>query len=232
MHWLLGPCREILKGPIMEHSFAFPLIDILLHLDQYLNEVINNYGIWTYLILFLVIFCETGLVVTPFLPGDSLIFVLGALAASGDINPLAIGGLLMTAAIVGNIVNYQIGRFLGPKVFAGEKIRFLKKEYLQRTHEFYEKHGGKTIIIARFIPIIRTFAPFVAGIGHMSYPRFLLYNIIGCVAWVMLCLAGGYYFGNIPIVKQNFTLVIYGIVLISVLPAVITFLRERGKNVT
>ena len=216
----------------MEHSFAFPLIDILLHLDQYLNEVINNYGTWTYLILFLVIFCETGLVVTPFLPGDSLIFVLGALAASGDINPLAIGSLLMTAAIVGNIVNYQIGRFLGPKVFAGEKIRFLKKEYLQRTHEFYEKHGGKTIIIARFIPIIRTFAPFVAGIGHMSYPRFLLYNITGCVAWVMLCLAGGYYFGNIPIVQQNFTLVIYGIVLISVLPAVITFLRERGKNVT
>ena len=216
----------------MEHSFAFPLIDILLHLDQYLNEVINNYGIWTYLILFLVIFCETGLVVTPFLPGDSLIFVLGALAASGDINPFAIGSLLMTAAIVGNIVNYQIGRFLGPKVFAGEKIRFLKKEYLQRTHEFYEKHGGITIIIARFIPIIRTFAPFVAGIGHMSYPRFLLYNITGCVAWVMLCLAGGYYFGNIPIVKQNFTLVIYGIVLISVLPAVITFLRERVKKVT
>jgi len=216
----------------MEHIFAFPLIDILLHLDQYLNEVINNYGTWTYLILFLVIFCETGLVVTPFLPGDSLIFVLGALAASGDINALAIGSLLMTAAIIGNIVNYQIGRFLGPKVFAGEKIRFLKKEYLQRTHEFYEKHGGKTIIIARFIPIIRTFAPFVAGIGHMSYPRFLAYNIIGCVAWVMLCLAGGYYFGNIPIVKQNFTLVIYAIVIISVLPAVITFLRERGKNVT
>jgi len=216
----------------MELSLAFPLIDILLHLDEYLNEIINNYGIWTYFILFLVIFCETGLVVTPFLPGDSLIFVLGALAASGEINLLIIGSILITAAIVGNIVNYQVGRLLGPKVFSEEKIRFLKKEYLQRTHEFYEKHGGQTIIIARFIPIIRTFAPFVAGIGHMSYPRFLFYNITGCVAWVTLCLAAGYYFGNIPIVKQNFSLVIFGIIFISLLPAIITYLRERGKNVT
>ena len=214
----------------MEFSLAFPLIDILLHLDEYLNEIINNYGTWTYLILFLVIFSETGLVVTPFLPGDSLIFVLGALAASGDINLFAIGSLLMTAAITGNIVNYQIGRFLGPKVFSGENIRFFKREYLLRTHEFYEKHGGKTIIIARFIPIIRTFAPFVAGIGHMSYPRFLFYNITGCVAWVMLFLAGGYSFGNIPVVQHNFTLVVFGIIFISLLPAVITFLRERGKN--
>jgi membrane-associated protein len=216
----------------MDHSLAFPIIDILLHLDQYLNVVINNYGVWTYLILFLVIFCETGLVVTPFLPGDSLIFVLGALAASGEINPFAIGGILVSAAILGNLVNYQVGRFLGPKVFAGEKIRFLKREYLQRTHEFYEKHGGQTIIIARFIPIIRTFAPFVAGIGHMSYPRFLIYNIVGCVAWVLLFLVGGYTFGNIPIVKHNFTMVVYGIIIISLLPAVITYLRERGKNIT
>lgn len=216
----------------MEHSFIFTLIDILLHLDRYLNEIIKNYGLLTYLILFLVIFCETGLVVTPFLPGDSLIFVLGTLAASGDLNLLVIAGILISAAIIGNIVNYQIGRFLGPKVFSGQNIRFLKKEYLDRTHAFYEKHGGKTIIIARFIPIIRTFAPFVAGIGHMSYPRFLLYNITGCVAWVMLFLAGGYWFGNIPVVKQNFTLVVYGIIVISLLPAVIAFLRERSKNIT
>jgi membrane-associated protein len=220
-----------LKGYIMELSLSFPLIDILLHVDQYLNEIIINYGAWTYLILFLVIFCETGLVVTPFLPGDSLIFVVGALAASGDIKMIAMCGILISAAILGNIVNYQIGWFLGPKVFNGENIRFFKREYLVRTHEFYEKHGGKTIIIARFIPIIRTFAPFVAGIAHMSYPRFLIYNIAGCVAWVMLCLLGGYYFGNIPIVKQNFTLVIYGIIIISLLPAVITFLREKRKHI-
>jgi len=214
----------------MELITAFPLIDIIIHLDVYLNDIINNYGTWTYLILFLVIFCETGLVITPFLPGDSLIFVVGALAASGEINLFAISSLLMTAAILGNVVNYQIGRFLGPKVFDEEKIRFLKKEYLLRAHEFYEKHGGKTIIIARFIPIIRTFAPFVAGISQMSYPRFIFYNITGCLAWVMLCLVGGYSFGNIPIVKQNFTLVIFGIIFISLLPAIITFLRERGRN--
>jgi membrane-associated protein len=214
----------------MDLGLAFPLIDILLHVDQYLNDIIINYGTWTYLILFLVIFCETGLVVTPFLPGDSLIFVVGALAASGDINLIAMGVILMSAAILGNIVNYQIGRFLGPKVFSGETLRFFKREYLVRTHEFYEKHGGKTIIIARFIPIIRTFAPFVAGIGQMSYPRFLIYNISGCTAWVLLFLAAGYGFGNIPIVQKNFTLVIYGIIFVSVLPAIITFLREKGKS--
>jgi membrane-associated protein len=215
----------------MELGFAFPLIDILLHVDQYLNVMIINYGVWTYVILFLVIFCETGLVVTPFLPGDSLIFVVGALAASGYTNLIAMGLVLMSAAILGNVVNYQIGRFLGPKVFSGDHIRFFKREYLVRTHEFYEKHGGKTIIIARFIPIIRTFAPFVAGIGQMSYPRFLIYNITGCIAWVLLFLAGGYGFGNIPIVANNFTLVIYGIILVSVLPAIITFLREKGKSI-
>ncbi|MFA7078459.1 MAG: DedA family protein [Syntrophomonas sp.] len=211
----------------MDLSISFTLLDILINLDKYLNLIFNNYGTWAYLILFLVIFCETGLVVTPFLPGDSLIFVLGALAASGEINLLVIVSILMSAAILGNIVNYQIGRFLGPKVFSGKKIRFLKTEYLVRTHEFYEKHGGKTIIIARFIPIIRTFAPFVAGIGHMSYPRFLFFNIIGCVGWVALFLAGGYAFGNIPAVQRNFTLVVFGIIFISLLPALIAFLRER-----
>ena len=211
----------------MDLSISFTLLDILINLDKYLNLIFNNYGTWAYLILFLVIFCETGLVVTPFLPGDSLIFVLGALAASGEINLLVIVSILMSAAILGNIVNYQIGRFLGPKVFSGKKIRFFKREYLVRTHEFYEKHGGKTIIIARFIPIIRTFAPFVAGIGHMSYPRFLFFNIIGCVGWVALFLAGGYAFGNIPAVQRNFTLVVFGIIFISLLPALIAFLRER-----
>jgi membrane-associated protein len=170
----------------MEPGLTFSLWDILIHLDRYLNFIINTYGLLSFLILFLVIFAETGLVVTPFLPGDSLIFVLGALAANGEINLLAIALVLMTAAIVGNVVNYQIGRLVGPKVFSGHKIRFLKTEYLERTHRFYEKHGGKTIIIARFIPIIRTFAPFVAGIGLMSYSRFLSFNIIGSVAWVML----------------------------------------------
>ncbi len=216
----------------MEFNLAFPLIDILLHLDAYLNEIINNYGLLTYLILFLVIFCETGLVVTPFLPGDSLIFVLGTLSASGDINLLVITTVLMTAAITGNIVNYQVGRWLGPKIFSGQKIRFLRQDYLQRTHEFYEKHGGKTIIIARFIPIIRTFAPFVAGIGKMTYPHFLIYNIIGCVAWVTACLAGGYWFGNIPIVKDNFSIVVFGIIFISLLPALIAFVREKYKKFT
>jgi len=211
----------------MDLSISFTLLDILINLDKYLNLIFNNYGTWAFLILFLVIFCETGLVVTPFLPGDSLIFVLGALAASGEINLLVIVSILMSAAILGNIVNYQIGRFLGPKVFSGKKIRFFKREYLVRTHEFYEKHGGKTIIIARFIPIIRTFAPFVAGIGHMSYPRFLFFNIIGCVGWVALFLAGGYAFGNIPAVQRNFTLVVFGIIFISLLPALIAFLRER-----
>jgi membrane-associated protein len=214
----------------MDANIAFTLLDILINLDKYLTEIIKNYGVWAYLILFLVIFCETGLVVTPFLPGDSLIFILGALAASGEINLLAIASVLMSAAILGNVVNYQIGRFLGPKVFEREKLRFLKREYLIRTHEFYEKHGGKTIIIARFIPIIRTFAPFVAGIGQMNYTSFLFYNITGSVAWVLLFLLGGYTFGNIPVVEKNFTLVVFGIILISLLPAIIAFLRQKKQK--
>ncbi|MDD2510701.1 MAG: DedA family protein [Syntrophomonas sp.] len=207
------------------------LIDVIVHLDKHLIEIINSYGPGAYLIIFLVIFCETGLVVTPFLPGDSLIFVLGALAANGDINLYVIGGLLMVAAITGNVVNYQIGRYLGPRVFEQDNSRFLKKEYLLRTRDFYEKHGGKTIVIARFMPIIRTFAPFVAGIGQMSYSRFLFYNITGSVAWVLLFLAGGYSFGNIPVVERNFTLVIFGIILVSLLPAIITFIRQK-RNAT
>ncbi len=216
----------------MEANLFINLIDILLHVDKYLTQIIQDYGTWAYLILFLIVFCETGLVVTPFLPGDSLIFVLGALSASGEINLVAIASVLMSAAILGNIVNYEIGRIIGPKVFEAGQSRFLKREYLLRTHEFYEKHGGKTIIIARFIPIIRTFAPFVAGIGQMSYAPFLVYNISGCVAWVLLFLLGGYSFGNIPVVANNFTLVVLAIIFISFLPGIITFIRHQRKKNT
>lgn len=210
----------------MEQSIIL-LVDIFLNLDHYLNQIINDYGGWTYLILFLVIFCETGLVVTPFLPGDSLIFMLGALAASGEIDLLAIGTLLVLAAIVGNVVNYYVGRWVGPKVFSSEEVRFFNKEHLLRTHAFYEKHGGKTIFLARFVPIIRTFAPFVAGIGGMTFTRFQFYNISSSAAWVLLFLAGGYSFGNIPVVERNFTLVVLGIIFVSLLPAIFAFLKQK-----
>jgi len=211
----------------MELSISMLIVDIILNLDHYLNQIINDYGTWTYLILFAVIFCETGLVVTPFLPGDSLIFMLGALAASGDINLAAIGIVLISAAITGNVVNYHIGRWIGPRVFASEELRFFNREHLLRTHAFYEKHGGKTIFLARFIPIIRTFAPFVAGIGGMTYARFQLYNISSSAAWVLLFLGGGYSFGNIPLVERNFTLVVFGIIFVSLLPAFYAFLKQK-----
>jgi membrane-associated protein len=201
-------------------------IDLFLHLDKHLNVIIENYGFWTYLILFMIIFCETGLVVTPFLPGDSLLFAAGAFAALGSLDIKLLIILLILAAIIGDTVNYWIGNYIGPRAFSGN-IRFLKKEYLDRTHAFYEKHGGKTIILARFIPIIRTFAPFVAGVGTMSYGRFIAYNILGGVVWVTLFTLAGYFFGNIPAVKQNFTLVIMAIIVISVLPMVVEFFKAR-----
>lgn len=205
-------------------------IDIFLHLDKHLNIVIADYGVWTYLILFLIIFCETGLVVTPILPGDSLLFAAGALAASGPpLRPELLVLLLSVAAIAGDAVNYSIGRYIGPKVFHNGASRFLKREYLDRTHRFYEKHGGKTIIIARFMPIIRTFAPFVAGVGSMTYLRFATYNVIGGIAWISIFVFGGYYFGTIPVVKANFTVVIMAIIVISVMPGVIEFLRSRRQ---
>jgi membrane-associated protein len=207
------------------------LIDLFLHLDQHLNIIIREYGLWTYLLLFLIIFCETGLVVTPILPGDSLLFAAGAFAALGALDPLWLLALLTIAAVAGDTVNYWIGKWVGPRIFQQEKIRFLKREYLVRTHEFYERHGGKTIIIARFIPIIRTFAPFVAGIGEMTYFRFISYNIFGGIAWIAIFILGGYYFGNLPLVKKNFTLVIMAIILISVMPGVIEFLRQRKAAV-
>ena len=202
-------------------------VQYFLHLDQHLNAVIQSYGFWTYLILFFIIFCETGLVVTPILPGDSLLFAAGTFAALGSLQLEALLMVLSVAAVAGDSVNYSIGYVVGPKVFSQRETRFFKKEYLDRTHAFYERHGGKTIIIARFMPIIRTFAPFVAGIGSMTYPRFLAYNVVGGIAWIGLFVCGGYFFGNIPVVKQNFTLVIMAIIFISILPGIIEFVRHR-----
>ncbi|HVN95952.1 MAG TPA: DedA family protein [Syntrophorhabdaceae bacterium] len=202
-------------------------IDFVLHIDVHMGEIIRSYGVWTYLLLFLIIFCETGLVVTPFLPGDSLLFAAGAFATRGDLNVLALFGLLASAAILGNSTNYTIGHFVGPKIFHKERVPFLNKEYLNRTHEFYEKYGGKTIIIARFIPIIRTFAPFVAGIGRMTYRRFISRDLVGGISWIGSFTFGGYFFGNIPMIKRNFTIVIFAIIIISVMPAVIEFIRQH-----
>jgi membrane-associated protein len=207
-------------------------IDIFLHIDRHFSEIIQNYGLWTYLIMFIIIFLETGLVVTPFLPGDSLLFAAGAFAALGVLDMTWLFVILSIAAIGGDTVNYWIGAYVGPKVFHKEKVRFLNREYLDRTHQFYEKYGGKTIIIARFVPIIRTFAPFVAGIGSMTYWKFISYNVIGGVAWIILCTLAGYFFGNLPIVKENFSLVILVIIIISILPGVIEYLRQRMVTAT
>ena len=208
------------------------LIDFFIHLDKYIPVIIKSFGVWSYVIIFLVIFCETGLVVTPILPGDSLLFALGSFAALGALNIELLLILLCIAAMAGDTVNYAIGHIVGPKIFHYSSSRFFKREYLERTHQFYEKHGGKTIVIARFMPIIRTFAPFVAGIGAMSYPKFVLYNVSGGIAWVCLFLLGGYFFGNIPSVKNNFTLVIMAIVIISVLPGFIEYWRQRRQKVS
>jgi len=204
-------------------------VDFFLHLDRHLAEVIRQYGGYTYAILFLVVFLETGLVVTPLLPGDSLLFAAGSFAGLGVLNPWLLFALLSVGAILGDTVNYAIGAYLGPKVFHYPRSRFFNPEHLRKTHEFYEKYGGKTIIIARFVPIIRTFAPFVAGIGAMSYARFLLYNVVGGVLWVGVCVFAGYFFGNLPIVKKNFSLVILGIIVVSVMPAMVEFLRHRAQ---
>lgn len=203
------------------------LIDILLHFDKHLDLIIRNYGTWTYLLLFLIIFCETGLVITPFLPGDSLLFAAGTFAALGSLDVGLLIILLSIAAIAGDNVNYWIGHFIGPKAFTRENSRFFNKGYLDRTYEFYEKYGGKTIIIARFVPIIRTFAPFVAGIGCMSYWRFTLYNITGGILWISTFILGGFLFGNIPFIRNNFKLVIIVIIILSLLPVSFELLRQR-----
>jgi membrane-associated protein len=206
------------------------ILDIALHLDRYLSAIIQQYGLWTYAILFVVIFIETGFVVMPFLPGDSLLFAAGTFAALGALKIGWLVALLAAAAIIGDTVNYWVGHFLGPKVFSKEKARFFKKEHLDRTHAFYEKHGGKTIIIARFVPIIRSFAPLVAGIGRMSYGKFIAYNVIGGIGWVVLLTGAGYFFGNIPIVKNNFSLAILAIIALSTVPIVTEYLRHRKKK--
>lgn len=213
-------------------SFIHTIIEYTLHLDQKLVELANATGNWLYAILFLVIFCETGLVVTPFLPGDSLLFVVGALAAKPEfhVSLPAVAVLMSVAAILGDAVNYSIGKRLGPKVFSGESSRLLNKKHLMRAHQFYEKHGGKTIILARFIPIVRTFAPFVAGIGEMSYLHFAAYNVVGGVLWVCGFLFAGYLFGDSAFVKDNFHYVIVAIIVISVLPVVIEFWRARRQS--
>ncbi|MEP7339929.1 MAG: DedA family protein [Acidobacteriota bacterium] len=203
------------------------LLDLVLHLDQHLVELVNQYQSWTYGILFLIIFCETGLVVTPFLPGDSLLFAVGALASKGQLNVSLVVVLLTLAAIIGDSVNYWIGRTIGPRIFASENSRWFNRRHLERTHAFYEKYGGKTLIFARFMPIVRTFAPFVAGIGRMTYPKFLAYSISGGILWISLLTYAGYFFGEIPIVKRNFSLVIVAVLVISVMPAVIEILRAR-----
>jgi len=208
-------------------DIIYTLIDIIVNLDNHLTDLIQKFGGFTYLILFLIIFCETGLFMAPFLPGDSLIFVVGALSASGAMNIWLIAAVLIAAAIIGDTVNYHIGKYLGPKIFKKQNVKFLNVKHLDKAHEFYTRHGGKTVILARFIPVIRTFAPFVAGMGSMRYGKFILYNIAGGISWVGICIAAGYFFGNIPVVSENFTLVILAIVAISLLPVVITWIRGR-----
>ena len=211
----------------MEYLAQF--IDIVLHLDKHLAILVQQYGLWIYGILFFIVFAETGFVVTPFLPGDSLLFVAGALAALGEggMDIFVLIGALSAAAILGNMLNYQIGRFFGPKVFHWESSRFFNKNALIKTHEFYEKHGGKTLVLSRFLPLFRTFAPFVAGIGAMSYAKFTFFNLVGAIAWVVsLCLAG-FWLGNIPWVKQNLSIIIIGIIVISLVPVGIGYLKSR-----
>ena len=211
-------------------AFVAEFLDLLLHLDQHILWLVQNYGIWAYLILFLIILFETGLVVTPFLPGDSLLFAVGALAAAGSLKLSILFLLLAIAAISGNSLNYFIGYWLGPHIVKKDHVKYIRKEYLERTHKFFEKYGGKTIIITRFIPILRTFAPFLAGLGSMTFWRFTIYNIIGGLAWVSLFLFGGYFFGNIPYVKDNFTIVIGVIVVMSLIPVVIEILKYRKQR--
>ncbi|KGK88233.1 hypothetical protein DP73_13125 [Desulfosporosinus sp. HMP52] len=210
-------------------DFILALVDFILHVDKHLVEIIGNYGTWTYLILFAIIFSETGFVVTPFLPGDSLLFVIGALGAKGTLSFEFAMILLIIAALGGNTLNYFIGKIIGHRILAMKNSRIIKKEYLNKTHAFYAKHGGKAIIFSRFVPIIRTFAPFVAGLGKMSFLRYTIYNVIGGVSWVLLFMFAGYFFGNIPTVKENFTYVIFAIIFVSLLPTIIPYIRSKRR---
>ncbi|WP_413675759.1 DedA family protein [Pantoea dispersa] len=212
-------------------EFIHFIVDFILHIDVHLAELVAQYGIWIYAILFLILFCETGLVVTPFLPGDSLLFVAGALAAlpGNDLNVHLMVTLLVIAAILGDAVNYTIGRLFGEKLFSNPNSKIFRRSYLDKTHAFYDRHGGKTIILARFVPIVRTFAPFVAGMGHMSYRHFALFNVTGALLWVLLFSYAGYLFGDLPVVQANLKLLIVGIIIVSVLPGVIEVWRHRRQ---
>ena len=205
----------------------FNPIDIILHLDVYLDMLVNNYGPWIYAILFLVIFCETGLVVMPFLPGDSLLFIAGAVAAGGGMDPVLLGGLLMLAAILGDSTNYVIGRTAGERLFSNPDSKIFRRDYLEKTHDFYERHGGKTVTMARFLPIFRTFAPFVAGVARMFYPRFFMFSVFGTILWVGGLVTLGYFFGNVPFIKSNLSLLVVGIILLSLVPMIIGVIRSR-----
>ncbi|KRU28931.1 membrane protein [Clostridium sporogenes] len=205
-------------------------INALLHLDKYLNVIIQNYGVWTYALIFLIIFCETGLVITPFLPGDSILFAAGALAATGSFKIVILFVVLYLAAVIGDTVNYHIGQKIGTKILEKEDVKYLNKEYLKKAHTFYEKHGSMTIVVGRFIPIIRTFVPFVAGIGEMSYLKFIIYNVLGGLLWIALFLGGGYLFGNLPFIKQHFSYVVIAIIIISIIPVAVTFIREKRNG--
>lgn len=206
------------------------LINLVMHIDKYLNLIVQQYGILTYGILFAIIFLETGLVITPFLPGDSMLFATGALASMGSLNIFTLFIIILFAAVLGDTANYHIGKKIGSKILEKENVKYINKEHLKKAQDFYEKHGSITIVLGRFIPIIRTFVPFVAGIGEMHYLKFITYNILGGVLWVSLCLGGGYFFGNLPFVKNNFSHVVIAIIIISLMPAVITFIREKKKG--
>jgi len=210
-------------------DFIYLVIDFILHIDAHLAELVAEYGIWVYAILFLILFCETGLIVTPFLPGDSLLFVAGAIAAlpTNDLNVHLMVAVMITAAIIGDAVNYTIGRLFGERLFSNPNSKIFRRSYLDKTHAFYERHGGKTIILARFVPIVRTFAPFVAGMGHMSYRRFAFYNVTGAVIWVLLFTYAGYLFGNLPVIQENLKLLIVGIIVLSIMPGVIEIIRHK-----
>ena len=212
-------------------EFIHSIADFIIHIDHHINTLVSNYGAWSYAILFAIIFCETGLIIMPFLPGDSLLFVIGALAASdGPLDVKLVLILLTAAAILGNTVNYQVGRMLAPKIFRNENIRFLNKEHLQKTQAFFDRHGSKAIIITRFMPILRTCAPFLAGVGSMPYSKFTLYNFVGGILWVSLFVLAGYFFGKVPFIEHNFSKVILVIIVVSLLPAVIEILRHNKSK--
>lgn len=207
-----------------------PIIDFILNIDAHLIELAQNYGVWIYAILFLIVFAETGLVVTPFLPGDSMLFALGAMGAIGAIDPLLVAAVIIVAAFCGDNSNYFIGRFFGHKLFSDPNSKFFRKEYLDKTHAYYAKYGAPTVIIARFLPFVRTFAPFVAGMGEMYYPKYIGFSLVGSLLWVGVCVGAGYFFGNIPVVKENFSLVVIALILIPGIPAVITVLKHLWQR--